>query len=170
MNSKKVEALLKKYWDGDADQSEELELKKFFSSGEGASHADAVYFQYLDKKGTQNPIRNEFDEQILQQISESSDSGKSRSLSFRYWYVAASLAVITSVGIIFKSEIFKAEVKPEVVHIDTFEDPEKAFEETKKALLFLSSKLNQSNEYAAQLSKFEKGQEVLKQPPAAGTN
>jgi hypothetical protein len=164
MNSRKVEALLNKYWDGDADQQEELELKKFFSSEAGSLHRDAEYFRFLNLKNAENPLDNKFDEELLQKIGHQ-DKPDSIVISFstRYWYIAASLALFLSVSIIFKDEIFKGDVKPPVAQADTFEDPEKAFEETKKALLFLSSRLNQSNEYASQFSKFEKSQEVVKQ-------
>ena len=41
-------------------------------------------------------------------------------------------------------------------------NPEKAFEETKRALLLISSRLNQTNEYTSQFSKFEESQKNLK--------
>lgn len=164
MNSRKVEALLKKYWDGDADQQEEMELKGFFSSEEGSLHQDAEYFRYLNRKNAENPLGSKFDEELLKMIEQKGKTdSKVKNFSVRYWYIAASLALFLSVSIIFKDEIFKGGVKPPVAQADTFEDPQKAFEETKKALLFLSSRLNQGNEYAAQFSKFEKSQEVVKQ-------
>ena len=164
MNSKKVEVLLKKYWDGEADQQEEQKLKEFFSSAEGSLHQDAAYFLYLKQKNAENPLDEKFDKNMLKLIEQEDVSARAgKSFSMSYWYVAASLALILSVSIIFKDEIFKGDVKPPMAQVDTFEDPEKAFEETKKALLFLSSRLNQSSEYASQFSKFEKGQEVIKQ-------
>lgn len=164
MNSRKVEALLKKYWDGDADQQEEMELKEFFSSEEGSSHRDAEYFRYLKQKNAENPLDSKFDEELLKMIEQHKVVEKNiESFSMRYWFIAASLLLFLSVSIIFKDKIFKGDVKPPMAQADTFEDPEKAFEETKKALLFLSSKLNQSSEYATQFSKFEKGQEAVKQ-------
>jgi hypothetical protein len=164
MNSKKAEALLKKYWEGETDQHEEMELKQFFSSGKGHAHPDAEYFMYLRRKNAENPLDSKFDEEFLGLIGHTSTAEKSiAGFSMRYWYVAASLALLLSFGIVFHQEIFKTDAPQPIVQADTFEDPEKAFEETKKALLFLSSRLNQSNEYASQFSKFEKSQEVVKQ-------
>lgn len=162
MDSSKVEALLEKYWDGQTNQSEEVELKKFFYSKEGSSHKDAIYFNYLHSKSVHSPLDKDFDNEILQEINNSSRSKKTKVLSLRYWYVAASITALLSIGIIFKSQIIKKD-PPQVVAVDTYDDPQKAFEETKKALLLLSSKLNQSSEYAAQISKFEKSQEIIKQ-------
>ena len=70
-----------------------------------------------------------------------------------YWYIRD----------IFKNEFIKVNTVENVVEMDTYEDPEKAFEETKRALLHLSSKLNQSSVYATQFSKFEEHQNNLKQ-------
>ncbi len=163
MNSKKAEVLLEKYFNGETDLQEELELKEFFDS-KGSSHPDADYFNYLrDKKEVTLPDQD-FDEKILTLINETPAKAKVRSISRSYWYVAASLALLISVSIIFKNRIIKESTpQPVMVQVDTFDDPEKAFEETKKALLFLSSKLNESSEYATKFSKFEQSQEVVKQ-------
>jgi hypothetical protein len=164
MNSRKAEALLKKYWEGETDQHEEMELKEFFSSEKGHAHTDAEYFRHLDGKSNEDPLDAKFDEELLGLIGHAPTAEKSiTGFSMKYWYVAASLALLLSLGIVFHKEIFKADAPPSMVQADTFEDPEKAFEETKKALLLLSSRLNKSNEYAAQFSKFEKSREVVKQ-------
>ena len=162
MNSKKAEALLKKYWNGETDQQEEQELKKFFSS-EISSHPDASYFNYLGNKREENLLDRSFDDKILELVNENPSKTKVRGISRSYWYVAASLTLLISVSIIFKNRIHQEITSPPVVQVDTFEDPERAFEETKKALLFLSSKLNQSSEYATKFSKFEQSREVIKQ-------
>jgi hypothetical protein len=162
MNSTKAEALLKKYWNAETNPEEERELKNFLSL-EGSSHRNAVYFQYLSSKAEDAPLDHSFDDKILALIRKDPSETKTGSISRSYWYIAASLALVISVSIIFKDRIFQEVAAPPVVQIDTFEDPEKAFEETKKALLFLSSKLNQSGEYATQFSKFEQSQEIIKQ-------
>ena len=163
MDSKKAEALLRKYWDGKTDLSEEKELKKHFSTSLNSGALSADYFNNLRNKSYQNPLGDDFDEELLRLIDQDNNVSKQKNIAIKYWYVAASLALIFSVSIIFKNEIFKAESPAKVVQADTFEDPEKAFEETKKALMFISSKLNQSSDYAIQFSKFEQSQNHLKQ-------
>ena len=162
MNSKRAEALLAKYWEGKTDKEEEKQLKRYFSDRSGLEDPDATYFHYLEKKQTQ-ALSDEFDEDILEQVKESENEKNDKSIFLRYWYVAASLILIVSISIIFKTEIFKSDAPAQVVQADTFEDPERAFEETKKALLYLSSRLNESGEYASQFSKFEQSQKILKQ-------
>lgn len=161
MNSKKAEVLLEKYWAGETNLQEEEALKAFFAS-EGMSHKDAAYFNYLQGKSMNDPLDRPFDEAILNKLNKNSSASRPKVISFNYWLVAASLALILSFGVILKNEIFKTEPPPTIVQADTFDDPDKAFEETKKALLFLSSKLNESSEYTSQFSKFDESQEILK--------
>lgn len=163
MDSKKAEALLKKYWDGKTDLKEEAALKKHFSTSETNGDISAGHFKYLNEKSTQNPLGNSFDEEIVNLISNEKNKSKQKHITIKYWYVAASLILIISVSIIFKENIFTIKSPVEVVEVDTFEDPEKAFEETKKALMLISAKLNQSSDYATQFSKFEQSQKKLKQ-------
>ena len=163
MDLKKAEALREKYWEGKTSKSEEKELKKYFSNANDGSYLDNGYFTYLNKKRSENPLDNSFDEEILNLIEEKNDELKPKNSLIKYWYIAASLSLIISVSIIFKNEIFKIKSPVQVVQADTFEDPQKAFEETKKALLLISSKLNQSSAYATQFSKFEESQNNLKQ-------
>jgi hypothetical protein len=161
MNSKKVEALLEKYWEGSSNEKEELELKSFFSTKEGSYHKDSKFFHYLNTKKEDDPLDEAFDHQILDSIQKNTKS--TGSVNFKYWYMAASIALLLTMGIIFKYANTPKDPAPQIVVVDTYEDPQKAFEETKKALLFLSTKLNQGSEYAAQLSKFEQSQEIIKQ-------
>jgi hypothetical protein len=162
MNSKKAEALLEKYWEGSSSRKEELELKSFFTTKEGASHKDAGFFHYLNNKKEDAPLDESFDDQIIRSVQ--TNTQPARSMGFKLWYMAAAIALLLTVGIILTNTNTSEDTVPtEVVMVDTYDDPQKAFEETKKALLFLSSKLNQSSEYAAQLLKFEQSQEIIKQ-------
>lgn len=162
MNSKKAEALLTKYWAGKTDLEEEKQLKSYFSNLDGTVDQESVYFDFLEKNHSKK-IPDQFDEELLNQISEAEEDTNTKSIFLRYWHIAASVILIVSISIIFKNEIFKSDAPAQVAQVDTFEDPERAFEETKKALLFISSRLNQGGEYASQLSKFEQSQEILKQ-------
>ena len=163
MDSKKVITRLKKYWEGKSSLNEENELKSHFLHSPDGDVPDNEYFNYLNKKRSQNPLNDEFDDEILKLIDTNNQSRKSKNRAIKYWYIAASLALVISVSIIFNNEFINVNKVENVVEVDTYEDPEKAFEETKRALLLLSSKLNQSSVYAIQFSKFEKSQNNLKQ-------
>jgi len=163
MDSKKAEALLKKYWEGKTDRKEEKELKNHFSASTKHGELPSDYFNYLEEKFTKNPLGEDFDNEVLDIIGREKNKSGLKIIAIKYWYVAASLAILISASIIFKNNIFRIDNQSQIVKTDTYEDPEKAFEETKKALLFISSRLNQSGEYAAEFSKFEQNQNHLKQ-------
>jgi hypothetical protein len=163
MDSKKVKTRLKKYWEGKSSLNEENELKSYFLHSPDGADPDHEYFTYLNKKSSQNPLDHRFDDEILKLIVTNKQSRKLKNNVIKYWYIAASLALVISVSIIFNNEYIKVNKVENVVEMDTYEDPEKAFEETKRTLLLLSSKLNQSGVYAIQFSKFEESQNNLKQ-------
>lgn len=165
MDSKKATVLLRKYWAGETNREEEKELKAHFARAADREGPEQAYFQYLDKKHNEVPLGSDFDAMVLGQIEGESKPAPGRSKVLRYWYLAASLALLLSVGILFRNEINKENPAPQnaSVEVDTYEDPELAFEETKQALLLISAKLNGSSEYASEFAKFEKGQNTLKQ-------
>lgn len=163
MDSKKAEVLRKKYWEGKLSPDEEMVLKSHFLDEPNEDDSDHAYFNYLSKKRAQKPLDDRFDAEILNQIDVLDEIRKPKFIAIKYWYAAASVALIISLGIIFNKEFTKVDKGENVVKVDTYENPEKAFEETKRALLLLSSKLNQSGEYATKFSKFEESQKHLKQ-------
>ena len=163
MDSKKAETLLKKYWEGKTDLKEEMALKQHFSSTVKQDNAQSDYFKYLNQKSNQNSLGGKFDKELLDSIEKPNSSTNVTVFPSKYWYIAASLILLLSLSIIFKNRIFESKVSQQIVMVDTYEDPEKAFEETKKALLLISSMLNQGSEYAAEFSKFEQSQKQVKQ-------
>lgn len=163
MDLKKVEALRRKYWEGKTNHREEEELKKLAEDSRPILNLENDYFRFLDKKSLKNALNEEFDEELLKMINKKQNETRQKTITLKYWYVAASLALIISASIIFNEEMFNDTISDQIVTVDTFEDPREAFEETKRALLFISSKLNQGNEVATQFSKFEQSQKILKQ-------
>ena len=163
MDSKKVTALLKKYWEGTTKLEDEKELKTHFLHAPDHAEMDSLYFDYLNKKNDINSLDDGFDEEILSQIRTKEHNNNERKYNLKYWYIAATLALVISAGIIFKNEFTKVAQPINLVEIDTYDDPQKAFEETKRALLLISSKLNQTNEYASEFAKFEQSQQTVKQ-------
>jgi len=162
MDSKKAEALREKYWEGKTSLEEETELKRYLSAGSFSNEPDKTYFDFLHNKSMLKPLNEAFDNEILDLIHEKNNALKPKKNMLTYWYIAASLVLVISASIIFRNEIIKVEKPINVVQTDTYDDPEKAFEETKRALLLISSRLNQTNEYTSQFSKFEESQKNLK--------
>lgn len=163
MDSKKAEALLKKYLAGNTSLSEEAELKKHYSSMGSGDNPEADYFGFLNVASAHNPLGDDFDEHVLGMIQRTVPAPKRKIVHFNYWYIAASVVLLLGLGVLFRKEIIPEKTTVVVAETDTWEDPQKAFEETKKALLLLSSNLNKGEEYVAEFSKFEESQINVKQ-------
>ena len=156
----KVRSLIDKYWKGDSTPEEERFLKEHFTREEGYDENEQLLFAYLNEKSREAIDEEDFDQNILNKVKE----GKTFHFSIRrikVWQVAAAILVLFAIGTILRYE------KPQPVHeaviTDTYEDPEKAFEETKKALMLISEKMNTGHEYAFKLSKFNESQELIKE-------
>ncbi|NJN25405.1 MAG: hypothetical protein HC819_05235 [Cyclobacteriaceae bacterium] len=165
MDSKKAATLLSKYQSGKTNRNEEKELKAHFARVANKEGPDQVYFQYLQKKRSEAHLGDDFDAMVLHQIEGKSNADPGRHGVLRYWYLAASLALLLTMGVLFRNETSNKNpaTTGAMAEVDTYDDPELAFEETKQALLLLSARLNGGSEYASEFAKFEKGQNTLKQ-------
>jgi hypothetical protein len=163
MDLKKLELLIDKYYKGSTTLEEEEALKKHFSSMTDLEDPDSIYFRFLREASTKNPPGDDFDEKIIGLISEKESVPQKKNVILKYWYLAASFVLLIGLAYAFRDVLTPVEPQIQIVETDTFEDPQKAFEETKKALLILSSNLNKGETYVAEFSKFEQSQKILKQ-------
>ncbi|MEQ6166555.1 MULTISPECIES: hypothetical protein [unclassified Ekhidna] len=132
-----IDKLLEKYWSGETSLDEEKVIKAHFKSNPALTN-ESHYFRYLAKE---------------KQVKYSGFKGVNKK---RAWLSAA--ATIT-VGLITAVLVFNDANK------DPFaiEDPEKAFEATKNALMMISGELKEGKEHTLELSKFNKAQEELQE-------
>ena len=164
MDWKKAEALIDKYWRGETTRAEEAWIKQYFSEKENKSKdvSANLLFDYFKIQKERCIEDDGFDKRVLEKTIK--NPGKSQRPGMRriiLWNAAAGLALIGTLGYFFRDALLKPQIKQETV-TDTYSDPEKAYEETKKALLFISSKLNEGEDYTAELSKFSEAQEKIK--------
>jgi hypothetical protein len=163
MDLKKLELLLDKYYKGNTTLEEEEALKKHYSSMTDTEDPEAMYFRYLNEASTKIPAGDSLDEKIIGLIREKEPVLRKKNVILKYWYLAASFVLLIGLGYAFRDVLIPGKSQIEIAGEDTFEDPQKAFEETKKALLMLSSNLNKGENFVAQFSKFEQSQKILKQ-------
>ena len=139
MNSQQIEKLLEKYFYGDTSLEEEKHLRDFFAKDIIPKHLLSLkpQFEYFSKEKKKNFLDDFFDEKILETIEKEkiiSIKRKRRNYIYIISGVAASILVIVSLFIQFNSVTNKFQ--------NTFNDPQLAYAETQKALLFVSEKLN----------------------------
>lgn len=169
MDFNRIEELLAKYWECDTTLQEEEELKKFFNGPDVPEHLLAYksLFVYYHEEKKNGQLDDLFDEEVLKRIEEVKNGseekkGKVVSLFYNIAKVAAVVLVVVTAGYFVKQEYVdkKQEVDPYLT--DTFEDPQKAFEETKKALQMISANFKKGREQARKVSVFHEAQEKAK--------
>ena len=161
---KDMDELKRKYWNGISDLDEEQALKRRFSA-DNQEQIENEFFNYLAFKKEEKLTDRDFDSELISRIKNIQEA--KRSLFHKInWRIAAAVLVLFTAGILFMKRQMDSKgiitSSDPVVTEDTFEDPLLAYEETKKALLIISSKLNKSNAYTAEFVKFSQLQENLK--------
>ncbi len=138
MELKKIKRLLAKYYDGYTSIDEEAILKAFFEQETIPDYSKAdkeMFLYYAAEKEEEYTV--DLEKNILEAIEneQSRESSKERYFpKYLYWVssVAASLLIVLSVYFYQKSPSLE----------DTYNSPELAYQETKKVLYYVSSKLN----------------------------
>ena len=131
-----IDELLEKYWKGETTLEEEKLIKSHFKSNPSLTN-DGHYFKYLANQ------KNTKMEEVKPIASRS-----------RTWLSAA--ATIT-IGLITAVLVFNDANKDPFAE----EDPQKALEATRNALMMIGAGLNEGQQHAMELTKFNKAKEEL---------
>jgi len=159
MDSNRIEELLSKYWNCETSLEEEQQLREYFKGGDIPEQwkETAALFRYFEenKKKTLNDVA--FDAAILQNV-QPQKKGKLVKLFYNSMRIAAGIAVLVMAVWFVRKEV-RVTTPQEVV--DTYDDPQLAFEETKKALLMISKSFGTAESQAKKLNMFNEAQEEI---------
>ena len=171
MDSKEIDQLLEKYWECQTSLEDEALLKEYFNGADIDAKYDEVsdLFKYYAHEKTQVELGDDFNEKVLASLqtgTASSIKGPARigrviKLFGDIAKVAAVGLIIVTAGYFIKQEVEKEDAQPLLT--DTFEDPQKAFEETKKALQLISKNFNKGRKQAKKVATFSEAQEQVKE-------
>ena len=139
MEINKIEELLATYYEGQTSLEEEETLRRYFSGSEIPEHLqpDKDLFLGMANEKSQAVLGPEFELDILKAIQDSEikekDSRKSISRQL-YWIsgVAASFILLIATYFFLQSNSLQ----------DTYDNPQLAYNETKKILSYVSNKMN----------------------------
>lgn len=162
MDSKRLETLLSRYWNCVSTVEEEQELREYFNSHEvdGEMSEVAGLFRYFEHEKKREDLDGSFDEELLAKLTKVKPESETKSRPlWNYLKVAAALAVVAVASYLFRQNM-EPENRPEL--LGTYEDPREAFEETKKALMLIASKMNKGKEQASKISIFNKAEEKIR--------
>ena len=143
MELDRIENLLEKYFEGETSIAEEKELKVYFSSGDVAQHLEQykAMFGYFSDAKEQN---------FGQKVPLKTTKGNVAWLS-----IAASVVVLLGMFTFYNYNMNQNQ------DLGTYDDPQKAFEETQRALNLLSKNVNvgvQSMEY---VNEYQESKELI---------
>jgi hypothetical protein len=161
MDSKKLEELLKKYWDCESSLEEEAALRSYFCGDHVPEQwrETATLFRYFDAQKNK-AVEPGFDARVVHNIREvrRNNEGKVVKLFKNSMRIAAGVAVLLAAVYFVRQEIRKNEP---VATEDTYTDPQRAFEETKKALLMISKGFGSAEQQAKKINMFNEAQEKI---------
>lgn len=161
MDSKMIEELVKKYWDCETSLEEEHQLREYFQGNDVPEQwkETATLFRYFEEQKSQQ-VRPHFENVVVKEIKNTKDTGKGKLIKLIHnsLRIAAGVAVLLLSVYFVRQEIRKA--NPIAVE-DTYDDPHKAFEETKKALLMISKGFGSAEQQAKKINVFNEAQESI---------
>ncbi len=139
MATDNIEKILEKYFEGESTIAEENDLQTYFLSSNVAQHLTqyAPLFKFYD------------DEKFIERKHKLRPALQQRNIALLS--IAASAVILISVG----TFLFYNNETPKSTAYGTFETPEKAFEETQKALNLLSENVNVGVQSVQYINEFE---------------
>lgn len=161
MDYERIKSLLEKYWSCETTLEEEEYLRKQLSRDDLPPDLKefAALFRYFK---AQKDVKTQegFEDRIIVTLTNKNRSGKRRYLSIVYKVAAAVILLLFVITI--HQRFITVRDKATTLVQDTFEDPEKALEETKKALMLVSEKWNKGKNNIVKLSEFKKAEKTIK--------
>lgn len=157
MDYNQLETLIKKYWDCETSLEEEERLREWFRTHEVPERfkETAKLFSYFDEQ-KQKATDKQFDAKLMKNV-QAKAAGKTVSLWQTSLRIAAGIAVVAAAIFFVRQEIHD---KPDMAAI---EDPQRALEETKKALMMISKGFKAAEEDAKKINVLNEATEKVEE-------
>jgi len=159
MDSSRINSIEKKYWKGETNLQEEAELKTAVDSGSAEVSSSLISLFANTSQAKDISLDEDFDTLFWQNARQIENKKQARvfTLSIFMRYAAVGIILLGLSGMIWM--VLTKENKEEIAQteynmVDTYDNPEIAFEETKKALMFASQKLNEGEKPLGEIKRF----------------
>lgn len=160
MDSEAIKLLEAKYWEGLTSTEEDRLLMTLASKPESGLSQDLRYLMTAISEAKSAELEPGFEEAFWKAV-DSKPQAKSvqfhMPIAFRY---AAAVVMAIGIGALLwyssgtPTDLDPAVGRSQLSVVDTYDDPQKAFEETKKALLMVSQKFNKGVKPVGEIKRF----------------
>lgn len=162
MNLNEIEALLKRFYDGESSLDEEQRLRGYFNQEIIPDHLSShqEQFRYYNFAREEKIPQSDLESDLIKRINQV-NTGKTYGKRHRAFYFVTGIAasILIFIGIYFQ---FIADHNNTAYSMeDTYEDPEAAYAEAKKALLIVSEKFNAGVNDFNKFSSFNQYKELI---------
>lgn len=152
----RMKALLEKYWLAETSDEEEVELKAWLAEHPIPENPQLnTLFQYF-REEKKVELDAGFDKRITSLTN-------TKSISIRW--LSPLLKIAAALIIIFTAAYFlsRNESEKSIAYTDrdTYSDPQQAYQETKRALLLVSERLNTGNSYVSEIKKINEAEKII---------
>jgi len=169
----RITQLAEAYWAGETSLEEEKELFRSLEQQQELSpelESLRVYGQVMQNQREQSAFDPDFDLMMMTRIQEQSVPTRLKmrvGAGFQPWMMRMAatfglLLSLTTAWYLFQPGPVAQPVETEVF-ADTYEDPQEAYEQVRKALMKMSSKMNDGMKHTQMLSTFHDTQEAVMQ-------
>jgi hypothetical protein len=163
MNLHEIEKLLEKYFEGDTSLSEETKLRDFFAAGNVPERLKGLekYFSFMVREQDQQLQDTGFDEKVMSSLKRNRLAPiLDLHRPWIYWIAGVAAGLLILLAILVKFDPFSGKIE------DTYKDPQTAYIEARKILLYVSAQFNKGTSNLKPVATLETGLNELK-PVAA---
>jgi hypothetical protein len=154
MENNKIQILAEKYWEGQTNISEENELRAALKCGEVPQGLESLaeYLKYTEQAKNQI-LSDDFDMELLKSIDKPKTSVFQLPMLAK---IAAAILLLFIGTYVFQSYENSPMVAEQNEFIDTYDNPEEAYREVKKAMMMVSKNMEQGVQYTGLLGEFDR--------------
>jgi hypothetical protein len=159
MNLQEIEKLLEKYFEGETSLSEEQRLRDYFSSGNVPERWRNLQV-YFNQMKLEKEIHLDSSVTDSKMISSQKEEKVAPLIDLRrpwiYWMTGIAASILILIAVFVKFDPFSKRIE------DTYKDPQTAYVEARKILLYVSSQMNKGTRNLKPVATLQTGLDELK--------
>lgn len=159
MNLHEIEKLLEKYFEGDTSLSEEDRLRDFFAAGQVPEKWKGLekYFTFMAGEQALEINDPSFDEKVMSSVKENKLAPiLDLHRPWIYWIAGVAAGLLILLAVFVKFDPLSGRIQ------DTYKDPQTAYLEARKILLYVSAKFNNGTSALKPVATLQTGLNELK--------